>query len=292
MSTKPFDASLKDVVDCHPADWVRLLCPWPIRSVRVLDAETSTVTSNADKAIEVDSGPNAQWILHPEFVSGYKANFPRQLWWYNSVLHERHDLAVVSFALLLRRQADGPLMTGSHAIQAPLDAEPYNVFRYRVERLWQWPSERLLRSGLGALPLAPLTDDAAQRLPQVIEEIDGRLQTEASAGEREHLMAATALLMGLRHTKDRIRDAMKGASTMWNSVLEDSSIVQDWLEKARNEGSVAYGRRLILQLGQAKFGPAEPTVAAHIEAISDVDELDRLSLRLMSVNNWQELLGQ
>jgi hypothetical protein len=70
----------------------------------------------------------------------------------------------------------------------------------------------------------------------LIARIDDRLQADAPAEERRHLMAATKILMSLRHAVDQIRDAMKGASNMWNSILEDSSLVQEWLARAEQKG--------------------------------------------------------
>ncbi|HEV2690132.1 MAG TPA: hypothetical protein VGV35_16355, partial [Bryobacteraceae bacterium] len=80
-----------------------------------------------------------------------------------------------------------------------------------------------------------------------------------------------------------------GASNMWNSVLEDSSIVQEWLARAKQEGTLAHARAMLLRQGTAKFGPPDAASAAHIES-SDIDQLDQLSLRLLTANSWTELL--
>ena len=81
---------------------------------------------------------------------------------------------------------------------------------------------------------------------------------------------------------------------MWNSVLEDSSIVQEWLARAKQEGkvegTVAHARATLLRQGTAKFGLPDAASAARIES-SDIDQLDQLSLRLLTANSWMELLG-
>ena len=87
---------------------------------------------------------------------------------------------------------------------------------------------------------------------------------------------------------------------MWNSVLEDSSIVQDWLARAKQEGkaegkaegSVAHARTLLLRQGAAKFGSPDADSTVRIEMIEDVEQLDKLLLRLLSVNSWLELLSR
>src|SRR5579872_5923067 len=90
MARKKFDASLKDVFEDHPADWAAWLGASGVRSVKVIDADVSTVTAAADKAMMIDSG-GPQWILHPEFVSGRDLALPFNTWWYSSVFHRRHQ---------------------------------------------------------------------------------------------------------------------------------------------------------------------------------------------------------
>jgi hypothetical protein len=91
---------------------------------------------------------------------------------------------------------------------------------------------------------------------------------------------------------------MKGASNMWNSILEDSSLVQEWLARAeqkgkaegRAEGTVAHARAMLLRQGTAKFGPPDTGSAGRIEN-SDLSQLDQLSLRLLTANTWGDLLS-
>jgi hypothetical protein len=75
MARKRYDASLKDITDAHAGDLASLLGVTQIRHIRVLDAEVSTVTSAADKAMMIDSG-GPEWVLHPEFVSGRDLEIP------------------------------------------------------------------------------------------------------------------------------------------------------------------------------------------------------------------------
>jgi hypothetical protein len=56
------------------------------------------------------------------------------------------------------------------------------------------------------------------------------------------------------------------------------------------QGRVEEARRLLLIAGEAKFGPAEAVFRATIKALDDLPRLEVLALRLVSVENWQELL--
>ncbi len=72
---------------------------------------------------------------------------------YNVSLHRRHGLPVASVVVLLRPEADGPLLTGG--VDLAWSGTPCLSFAYRVVRTWEQPVEAVLAGGLGTLPLAP-----------------------------------------------------------------------------------------------------------------------------------------
>ena len=74
---KPFDAALKHLLEKYPADWLSYLLPqfgihhsWP---VEIVDANLSTITTEADKVLHVKA-PDP-WLLHLEL----QASKDRQL---------------------------------------------------------------------------------------------------------------------------------------------------------------------------------------------------------------------
>lgn len=81
---------------------------------------------------------------------------------------------------------------------------------------------------------------------------------------------------------------------MWDKVLEDSWVVQEYLKRGEKRGE-AHGavvtRKVLLRQGRLKFGPPDAAAIAAIEGISDLDRLDSLSERLLTVNSWDELLA-
>ena len=306
MPEKTFDASLKGVIEAHAADWARLLGAAGATNVRVIDADVSTATAAADKAFLLEDEGDEPCVLHPELQSSYFGGLPKRIWWYNSVFHHRLDLPVLSVAVLLRPQADGPAMTGRYWVKAPRRRSPYHVFRYDVLRLWKMPVKRLLSGGVGILPLAPLADDAAARLPLVLRQIDERLKAEVDRDEAEHLRAATLILMGLRHPQDIILQAMKGLWPMWDHVLEDSSVVQEFIRRGEKRGielgekrgiemaeqrALGKLRNILLRLGEKRFGPPDPLTRDIVESIQDSDRLALLSERVSEVQGWKDLLA-
>jgi hypothetical protein len=117
--------------------------------------------------------------------------------WYNSILEYGHQMPVHSLVVLLRPEADAPNLTGVWE-SAFAGEEPYRIFRYQVVRVWQMPLASLLEAGLGLLPLAPICDEAAAKLPAVIRRMEKRFQLEAGSQDIGSLWTATDVLMGLR----------------------------------------------------------------------------------------------
>jgi len=57
-------------------------------------------------------------------------------------------------------------------------------------------------------------------------------------------------------------------------------------------GAVAEARKIIRIVGDDKFGPPDAQTAAAIRGIKGLARLEDLGHRLLTVRNWQELLGQ
>src|ERR1043166_6153333 len=110
MTAKPFDPTLKDMVETEPAAWPAFLGR-PTGPTTVIDADIATVSGAADKVLRVAAAP--PYLLLLEFVVGHDAAaLPGKLHVRNGLLGERHDLRVRSAAVLLRPEADSPQLTG------------------------------------------------------------------------------------------------------------------------------------------------------------------------------------
>src|SRR6266849_275681 len=172
MADKPFDPTLKTLVELGPADWT-VFAGQPPAPARIIDADIATVSGAADKVLRVEAIP--PYLLHLEFVAGHDAaDLPTALHKRNVLLDDRHGLLVRSVVVLLRPAADSPALTGLRQRGFP-DELPYNVFGYRVIRVWQVPPDQLLAGGLGTLPLAPISAVTEWQLPAIIEQMEKRL---------------------------------------------------------------------------------------------------------------------
>jgi hypothetical protein len=144
------------------------------------------------------------------------------------------------------------------------------------------PAEALLTGGLGLLPLAPLSDESEPQLPGVIRRMEERLNREAPQPERDTLWTATYFLMGLRYPGELATRLLQGVQGMKESATYQLMAAEAMGEEAR---------RFLLLLGEDRFGPPDAPTAAALNAITDVDRLERLGVRLLHVASWQELLA-
>src|SRR5690242_13721125 len=106
--SKPFDASLKDLIESYPADWLFFLGLGPATTVEVIDADVSTVSGAADKVLRVVA--DRPWLLHLELQASPKTALDEQLLWYNVLVGHRQKLPVRTVLVLLRPAADSPAL--------------------------------------------------------------------------------------------------------------------------------------------------------------------------------------
>ena len=161
-----------------------------------------------------------------------------------------------------------------------------------MARVWQRPVEEILTGGLGALPLAPLSDVAESELPSVIARIKEWIDAEATREDAGKLWVSTFVLMGLRYPKETALELLRGVRDM-----EESSTYQYIMEKGevkgrqegRKEGRMEEARQMLLLVGEKRFGVSAEATRARIEALTTREEIESLVNRLFEVENWSEL---
>lgn len=177
MSKKPFDASVKDLVELAPEDWL-VLAGYPKAPVRLIDADLTAVSRGADKVMRVEGVE--RYLFHLEFQSGHDAaKLPPKLNVRNGLLEDRHDLPVRTVVVVLRPAADSPALSGVYRRAFPGE-EPYRVFRYDVVRVWKLDPEALLAGGWGTLPLAPVAAKSDADVPGIMTRVLNRVEAPAA----------------------------------------------------------------------------------------------------------------
>ena len=122
----PFDATLKQLVQAHPRDWLAALQVPATEPVEVLTPDLSTVTRFADTVLRLgDRG-----LLHLDFQGGPDAALPRRLLLYNALLHEAYGLPVHTAVVLLRPGTGHARLRGTVGYQlVPRQGRPREVRR-------------------------------------------------------------------------------------------------------------------------------------------------------------------
>ena len=282
--SKPYDATLKAMLEASPADWPRL-AGFRVGRAEVIDADVSTVTAATDKVLRLSGDADA--VMHFDFQAGPDAGLPRRVHGYSALLEERHRLPVHSVIVLLRPEADLRSITGRYERLFPGVAEPYLTFRYQVIRVWQLPAERLLAGGPGTLPLAPIGAVKESDLPGVIDRLKEKLTAPRYRKLAGQLWTAVDVLLGLRYDRALIEQLLQGVRGMKESVTYQA-IVEEGAVKGRLEGV----RHSLILLGEELFGtPPGPHARASIEAINSLEQLDQLTRRAPRVRSWEELLA-
>lgn len=148
--------------------------------------------------------------------------------------------------------------------------------------------EQLLTGSLALLPLAPLTDEAKEVLPNVVERMRGRIQQETTPAQGTELWAATFLLMGLRFEGAFIEQLLKGVQGM-----EESTTYQLLIERGEAKGEAKWRRKeaheLLLRIGNGRLGKPSADIREALN-VASLEELEQMADRLLQVESWAELL--
>jgi predicted transposase YdaD len=164
-------------------------------------------------------------------------------------------------------------------------------FRYNVVKVWERPVEEILAGDLATLPLAPITQVSLGELPRIIELMDERIEREASPAERPDIWTAAFLLMGLIYPESLSTNLLQGKSYMRESSTYQA-ILREGIVEGEAKGRTEEARRMLLQHGRKHLGPPSPTFEAMVAAMTDVNQIEELSVRSSDVSSWEELFAR
>lgn len=303
---RPFDATLKALVDLRPGDWLALLgVPTP-QHVEVVDTDLSTYSGVADKVLRV-SDAEGEWIQHLEPQASPAPDIDDRVLAYQSLLRLRHRLPVDSVLILLRPEADVPRVHGRVYSWSPRGRCRIE-FDYDVLRLWEIPAGALVEGGLATLPLATLGNMSGTNLERVIHRLGERLDREADPTGKSELWTATYILMGLRYSPEQVAGLLSGVRNMRESATYQAILregeqrglekgiekglergIERGIEKGLLQGRLDEGRRLLRLFGARRLGEPSAEVLARIEALEDADRIDALAMKVAEVESWAEV---
>ena len=158
-----------------------------------------------------------------------------------------------------------------------------------------------MASGIGALPLVLLTDEATGQLGTLVDRIDARLRAEqVPNADRVFLLTCGYILLGLRYDGEEIRNAytrvrgMKESST-YREILEEGEIIgrEKGLEKGREEGReegvLKTRQTTLLDILRDRFGDVPAEVESRIRAVTEAARLQHAILRAIRISTIDDL---
>src|SRR5581483_285647 len=112
----PFDATLKDLVQSFPRDWLAALGLPAAGPVATVNVDLSTVSAATDVVFALGDPPASYVTL--DFQSSRDAGLSRRVLVYNALLHQRVLAPVHSVVVLLRREANDTALDGAVRYEA------------------------------------------------------------------------------------------------------------------------------------------------------------------------------
>jgi hypothetical protein len=291
MEHNRLDVSAKELIWDGPAAWAERFGIGPPAPVSVIDSEIAIMTASADKVLKVD-GP-VPYLLNLEPHAYHDTELTRTLWYRQVALDYRHDLPVLTVLILLRKEANSPGLTGSYERHLP-DGSLANRYNFRVVRLWQEDPDAYLTGGVSLVPLAPLSKVTKAALPRLVRRMAGRINAEPEP-RADKLWYAAYVLMGWRYDEKLTTHLLERVWNMHESPTYQA-ILKKGLIEGRNEGLIegrlSEARRLLLMLGEDRFGEPDEPIRGAVEAILDAERLERMTRRVYDANvpDWGGLL--
>jgi len=270
---KPFDATMKNLIRNHAADWLAFVGVPIVEPPEVLDTDLSAVSASADTLIRVGDR-----VIHIDIQTGPDENLARRMLLYNVLAHYHTRLPVQSTVVLLR----------SNATRSNLqDRVAYGELQFGFDliKVWEWPAEEFLTGGIGLLPMAVIARPPAgrtreQALPKWVDRIAERVEAEAPQVAAD-IVLSSYILAGMHVSRTLIQKIYRGVFAMRESVAYD--IIME-------EGAVSQMHDVMIIQGRSLFGTLSPEQEAQLRAIENLPRLNRLSLRLLKVKSWDALL--
>jgi predicted transposase YdaD len=276
-----YDATFKILVDHSPRDWARYLSSASVEIAAPVDTTLHETKEVVDRLLRVEH-LGCEFILHVEFHAGHSGNaIPSRLFHYNAAVMKRYALTTLSCVLILRRQADSPLISGGFVRSIELFGDIHS-FRYHPIRLWKEPLDRFLIPGSSLAVAGVLADFGERTLEEAGAEIRRCIDEVSDPDGREDMLYHLVVLAGMRFNRNQA-ESIFGRNV---SVLEKYSVTLQYFIR---EGEERGQRNLLLASARQLFGtPTQQIIEKVNEATSE--KLLTWTVRLRTAQSWNELI--
>jgi hypothetical protein len=261
---------------------------------RNLEIDLEPSGPSIDTYLKVGLAAGGTTIVHIRIQKWYQPDLDRHLFEASQKIERKHGQMPMVAVFLMWPPAEGPGMTGRFEV---LDAmgNVTHIFTYTIRRAWEMTAAEVTQSP-GTMMLAPLTQRARERMPEIVRMIkQGLERNQADARTREMAWIAVYWAMGLTCDLDEAHRALGDVLPFIHSTQHYRNAKgQAFLEaysSAQQEGRRQAGRDLVLRQATRRFGPDAHSAAA-IASIAEPDELDALAQRVLTAADWTSLLAR
>lgn len=131
--------------------------------------------------------------------------------------------------------------------------------------------------------LAGLPEGVPQEdgLATVVQRVIERLEKETPPDQTLRMLTAAFVLTGMLVQREAARRIFRKVS-----VMRESDTYMAILDEGREEEA----KKMLLLQGRERFGSPGEATKAQLQAISDLERLERLIISVLRVSSWQELL--
>ncbi len=191
--------------------------------IRQLDNQLQIQSLYADALLEVELH-GKRGLLHIEFQSYYDAEMALRTLEYNVMASRQYNhIQVYSVVIYLRDKGGVP---EPPYIRDFIDERPVHLFFYNVVKLWEIPAESIFQLNLtGLLPLIPLMENGKQ--PEHVQAMIDRLAQQKD----KDLLSISYIIGTLAFTEIAEREWFKRRFFMFQDILEDSWLIQEYINK-------------------------------------------------------------
>jgi len=129
--------------------------------------------------------------------------------------------------------------------------------------------------------IGTLHDSNRIRWEDLLKFVLGWAQNRRPQAERQ---SWHELALELESDEVRKREVKQMSQTIAQSIYQEGKL------DGRQEGALGHARSSLVRTGRKRFGQADDAVIAKVNALDDLDRLDRMAERLMEVESWDEVL--
>lgn len=280
MDPHPYDRSGKWLIEHHGDSILRLAGIRRIADWRPVPGEVVQPRQLPDGMLDVLLRGRKKFIPFVLELATYpEKRLIRQLVRNAMLVYLDREVFPEIIAVILRPKGRKPIPTETEIV-SPLDGSRCRL-QWRVVKLWEVPSDELLKAGdVGLVPWVPLTD-FSETPSQVIEECRRRIDAEATDNEHQNLLAVTQVLMRLRYNARNLFRIMGGEQSMIESPLIDELIA-----KTRTDD--------ILDSLESRFGSRPDDLADELRSLREPElkALNRFAAVCPDLESFREKVGE